>query len=129
MTTDVFMSMLSHSGDTGGVSGFQNRRLPPIKEKFKNISQLLTKKDSNPIVQRAHSLIGPLDAHPFIADKTFGRQDSKLSGNPDLSIVSPNNIMTGPRKINPQMTRSLFHSSMSAKSSFDLQPGKKLDGL
>ena len=128
MTTEVFMSMLSHSGDTGGVSGFQNRRLPPIKEKFTKISQLLTKNDSTPLVQRAHSLIGQIDANQFIADKTFGRQDSKLSANPDFSIVSPNNIMTGPRKINPQLTRSLFHNSASAKSSFELQPGKKLGG-
>ena len=128
MTTEVFMSMLSHSGDTGGVSGFQNRRLPPIKEKFTKISQLLTKNDSTPLVQRAHSLIGQIDANQFIADKAFGRQDSKLSGNPDFSIVSPNNIMSGPRKINPQLTRSLFNNSASAKSSFELQPGKKLGG-
>jgi hypothetical protein len=90
----------------------------------------MTKKESTPI-QRAHSLITPLDGnpYPFRADKSFSRQDSKLSGVPDFSIVSPNNIMTGSRHnklaINPSITRSLFNNS-SAKSSFELyQPNRK----
>ena len=87
----------------------------------------MTKKESTPI-QRAGSLITPLDGNLYRADKSFSRQNSKLSGVPDFSIVSPNNIMTGSRHnkmaINPSMTRSLFNSS--AKSSFELyQPSKK----
>ena len=92
----------------------------------------MTKKESTPM-QRANSLITPLGANPyqFRADKSFSRQDSKLSGVPDFSIVSPNNIMTGSRhnklNINPSMTRSLFNNS-SAKSSFELYQSSKKPG-
>ena len=131
ITAESFLNMLSHTGDTGGVSCFQNRRFPTLKDKFQNISKLLTKKESNAAgMSRTHSLMAPFEASPFEAPKLLNRQSSKLSGVPDFSIVSPNNIMTGPRLTKlaniPSMTRSLFNNS-SSKNSLELPPKKSND--